>query len=124
MKPQTFTLPWPPSVNSIWRAYKGRNILSQQARAWNDIASKELIIQKPKPVKGPVSVTIELCPPTKRAYDLDNRVKIILDLLNRCEIIEADDAKIVQHITVKVGTVPGALVSVSPLPTEQKARAA
>lgn len=112
---QTFILPWPPSVNSIWRAYKGRNILSQPARIWNDTASKELIIQRPKRVFGPVTVTIELSPPTARSYDLDNRVKIILDLLVRNTVIQADNASIVQELTAKTGSgFTGARVTITP----------
>lgn len=119
---QTFLLPWPVSCNAIWRAYRGRNILSQPARAWNDIASKELAIQRPKPITGPVSVTIELSPPTKRSYDLDNRIKICLDLMVRSAIIEADNASIVRELHVSVGTgFTGARVTVAPAQAQEAA---
>ena len=63
---QTFLLPWPPSVNGIWRAVRGRNILSQRYRHWREAASKALLLQRPKPVFGPVRVAIELAPPDRR----------------------------------------------------------
>jgi len=117
---QTFLLPWPPSVNGMWRAVQGRNILSQRYRLWRDAASKALAIQRPKHVLGPVSVAIELTPPDARAYDLDNRVKPILDLLVASAVIDGDDHRIVREVTVSAGSgfsrghANGARVTVTP----------
>ena len=74
-----------------------------KARVWADRASKELLAQKVRPIKGPVEVDIELCSPTKRSFDLDNRIKAVLDLLVKCYIIEADNHSIVRRITALVG---------------------
>ena len=41
---QTLFFPWPPSTNDLWRACKGRNILSARYRSWRDAATKELMI--------------------------------------------------------------------------------
>lgn len=115
MNSQTFLLPWPISVNSLWRSYKGRNILSMKAREWARTAEKELAIQHPKPVKGPVALSVALCSPTNRAFDLDNRAKCAIDLLVRCGIIEADNNRIVQKITLELGSQVGASITVTPL---------
>ena len=121
---QTFLLPWPPSVNGIWRAVQGRNILSQRYRHWREAASKALLLQRPKPVFGPVRIAIELAPPDRRAYDLDNRVKPILDLLVANRVIDGDDHRIVREFTVSAAegfsgvagaSVAGARVTVSGL---------
>lgn len=115
MNPQTFLLSWPPSVNDIWRAVKGRNILSGRYRLWRDTAAKELMIQRPVPFSWQVSILIELCPPDNRAYDLDNRVKAIFDLLVHNHVITSDSHKIVREFTVRVGEgFTGARVTVSP----------
>lgn len=103
MSSQTFRLPWPISVNSIWRAYKGRNILAFKARQWAKQAEKELTIQKPKPIAGPVELGLRFSPPTRRAFDLDNRGKMPIDLLVRCGIIEADDSRVVRRIVAELG---------------------
>lgn len=113
---QTFLLPWPVSVNAIWRAYKGRNILAAKARTWLKNAEAELILQKPKPVAGPVALSISLCSPTKHTFDISNRVKQLEDLLVRCGIIEADDCRIVKKLTVEVGEgFVGARVTIEPI---------
>jgi crossover junction endodeoxyribonuclease RusA len=86
----TYLLSWPPSTNDLWRAYKGRNILSRRARSWAEEAGKELLAQGIRSFKGPVHVGIELRSPYKRPFDPDNRVKALLDLLVKCAILEGD----------------------------------
>ena len=111
---QTYHLPWPISVNSLWRAYKGRNILSRRARLWAEVAEKRLALQHPEAVQGPVQLTIQLSPPTRRAYDLDNRCKTIIDLLVSCGVIDGDDAGTLKKLTVEASDrdPPGAYVTV------------
>ncbi len=96
----TYVLSWPPSTNSLWRAFRGRNILSKQARIWSENASKELVEQKATLVSGPVTIDIELSSPTKRSYDPDNRVKALLDLLVKNGIIEDDNNSIVHKLSI------------------------
>lgn len=94
-----FTLPFPPSVNALYRAVGGRSILSAGYRAWKTEAGTELMIQRPKKHAGPVSVEVALCPPDKRRRDIDNAgFKAVLDLLVTHQIIEADDSTIVRSI--------------------------
>ena len=116
MGSQSFVLPWPISTNAIWRSYNGRNVLSKRARAWTEAAGKELVAQNPTPVIGPVALGIALSPPTKRAYDIDNRVKGLIDLLVKHQVIEADDSRILKtlYITASDG-IPGAFVIVQPI---------
>ena len=97
---QTLILSWPPSTNDLWRAYRGRNILSRRARLWADAAGKELLSQNIKPVKGPVWVDIALQSPYKRSFDPDNRVKALLDLLVKHTILEQDNNHIIHRLTV------------------------
>ena len=97
---QTFLLPWPPSVNGMWRAVQGRNILSQRYRLWREAAGRALRDQRPKDMMGPVRVAIELAPPDARAFDLDNRVKPLLDLLVANGVITGDDHLTVREISV------------------------
>jgi Holliday junction resolvase RusA-like endonuclease len=100
---QTFLISWPPSVNNIWRAVNGRNILSRRYRSWRESAAKELLlVQKPKPVNGPVRILIELSPPHHHRFDVDNKAKVLLDLLVRCAIIEADDNSTVKELTLRI----------------------
>jgi hypothetical protein len=52
---------------------------------------------------GPVELRIELTAPTKRKFDLSNRVKIIEDLLVKQRIITDDNHEIVRKVTVEIG---------------------
>lgn len=116
---QTFLLPWPPTANSMWkhisRKGSGQHYLSERYKAWKDAAGKELMVQRAKMVTGPVRILIGLCAPTNHAWDLDNRVKPILDLLVNCMVIEEDNTSIVREIVVQTADQVGAHVTVIPL---------
>lgn len=112
---QQFLVDWPPSVNQLWRAYHGRNILSARARQWFVSASKQLAIQKVKPTRGQVEIGIDLCAPHNRRYDPDNRVKALLDLLVKNGILDGDDDSIITFFSVRVvknGGFAGASITV------------
>ncbi len=75
-----------------------------------------MMIQRPHPVRGPVEISIELCAPTARAYDLDNRVKALLDLLVAHAKIDGDDNHTVKRLVVAQGMgFTGARITVTPL---------
>lgn len=93
-------LPFPPSVNALYRAVGGRSILSEKYRKWKVQAGLSLLEQRPAKLKGPVCVQVELHPSDRRRRDIDNAgFKAILDLLVTHEVIEADDSRCVKEIT-------------------------
>jgi Holliday junction resolvase RusA-like endonuclease len=103
MKQQTFILTFPPSANTMWRIRRGRcsgMMLSEDYRAWKDEAGTELMVQRPTKIKGPVQIAIGLNRKGKRRWDIDNRVKPLIDLLASHLVIEDDDYTIVKQITV------------------------
>ena len=95
-------LPYPPSVNALYRAVKGRSILSERYREWQYEAGQIIGLQRPLPVPGEVKVTVELSPPDKRKRDIDNAgFKAVLDLLVKHRVIEGDDSRYVRQITAR-----------------------
>lgn len=71
----------PPSVNAMWRAVKGRNILSEAGRLWKEQAATELMNQKG--LRGPCYWRADiLIPASKTKSDLDNLMKGTLDALH------------------------------------------
>lgn len=97
----TITLPFPPSINALYRAVGGRSILSEKYRKWKAEAGLTLISQRPRKMPGKVAVSVELCAPDKRRRDADNAgTKALLDLLVSHQIIEADDSRILKEIKV------------------------
>jgi len=86
----TLTLPWPPSVNSHVRVGRGGAYTS---KAWRDYIQAGIIqaSQCQRLGDARVSVGIDLYPPTRRAFDIDNRVKILLDVIERGGIVDNDN---------------------------------
>jgi crossover junction endodeoxyribonuclease RusA len=80
-----FTLPYPPSANSIWRnvVIKGqaRTYLSTEARTYKLNAAKVALAAGCTPLDGDISMTLKVYRPRK-VGDLGNREKILSDSLN------------------------------------------
>ena len=103
MEIQTFILPWPASVNALYRAVNGQVRVSEAARAWKSKAMIALDSSRCFGVKWPLTgrlgVLIEAWPPNKRARDLDNLIKIVLDCGNQSlwlDDSQIDDIRIVR----------------------------
>lgn len=78
------TLPWPPSTNALWRNVSvggsQRTLLSAKAREFLDAAAQLVAQQRAGlRIKGAAEVWVTLHAPTRRGYDIDNRVKALLD---------------------------------------------
>ena len=90
-----FTLPWPPSVNTYWRAFDGRMIISAKGREYRETVGDQMTLQGTvRHFTGKLRVTIEAWRPDKRRRDLDNLLKAALDGLAHAGVYE-DDSQIV-----------------------------
>lgn len=83
-------LPFPPSANALWRAVQGRNISSLRYRQWKARALTELMLQRPRKVRGPYRLTIVATRPDKRPRDLGNIEKALSDVLQAFGVVEND----------------------------------
>ncbi|WP_313668773.1 RusA family crossover junction endodeoxyribonuclease [Atlantibacter sp.] len=105
------TLPFPPSVNTYWRApnkgpLKGRHLISAAGRKYQSeacVAIVEQLRRLPKPSTTPAAVTITLFPPDQRRRDLDNYNKALFDALTHAGVWE-DDSQ-VKRMLVEWGPV-------------------
>jgi len=87
-------LPWPPTLNGIWRRAGARIHRSPKYVEWSQAAAAALCrASPPKRIPGSVSVELRLYGPSRRSYDIDNRAKAVLDLLQAEGVIE-DDAQV------------------------------
>lgn len=97
MTTRLYRLPFPPSLNRIWRAVGSRVLLSAAAREWKIAAANALPRGRvPAPLAGRLIVTLHLCPPTKlarKAWDVANREKLLCDLLTE-QRVWLDDSQI------------------------------
>lgn len=89
-------LPWPPSVNRIWRAILGRVVLSEAARKYGIKLANALPIGPVDPLRGRLCVTMLMCPPMSlknRDHDIANREKCMIDGLTK-QRVWLDDSQI------------------------------
>ncbi len=112
-------LPFPPSTNRIWRISRSRvgAYLDPRYKAWKRAADAEYFIHKRewKPVAGHFEITIVLDEKYthRKRSDCDNRIKVILDWLQRVDLIEDD--KLCDYLSVGWGHAPeGCRITLSP----------
>lgn len=90
-----YHLPWPPSVNGYWRSIVRGNrpcqIISERGRTFRKNAADMIQYQGVRRYDGPVRVLINLHPPTRRKYDLDNYAKATLDALTQAGVLADDE---------------------------------
>lgn len=96
-------LPWPPTINTYWRRVGNRTILSKVARDFRAAALSELHgVQRFAP-EHRLRVHLFLNPPTRQAFDVDNRAKGPLDALQHAGVIP-DDSQ-VDFLSIERGPV-------------------
>ena len=108
------TLPFPPSVNSMFRNVNGRGrVKSAEYKAWLVEAGVMLKQQKPRPPNGRVRITVDL--DDKRRGDADNRIKPIIDLLVAHGVIPDDSKTYVKRMSIGWERVDDCVVSITPV---------
>ena len=91
-------LPYPPSVNRLWRSSgvdgTGRVYLSPSYVKWKAAADVMLMSTRGwtlRRLRGHFIAELDLCPPKgHQRGDIDNRIKAVLDYLQRVEVIAND----------------------------------
>lgn len=75
-------LPFPPSANRYWRVFRGRPVLSAEAKLYKQIVAR-LGAGLPKlPAEGDLHLQVVIFRPARsRRRDLDNNLKVLLDAL-------------------------------------------
>jgi len=87
----TLQLPLPPSMNTYWRNFRGRTILSKGGRDYK-LAVQEYVTVNKIPSFGDarLQAIITIFPRDRRKQDLDNRLKSLLDSLENAGIYDSD----------------------------------
>lgn len=112
----TLELPYPPSVNAIWR-FSGRSAyVSKQYAAWKKEADAWFLKQRAEktvgtPIRGAFEVHMAFSERKRRKNaDLDNRIKVVNDALQRFGLIENDSK--CEKLTATWGPVDGVFIRV------------
>lgn len=105
MESLTLDIPWPPTANLIWRTTRNVTYLSKTYKDFLRAAAGAILCQKPRDLflTEPVRVEIVLHPPRNFHFDIDNRVKPILDILTRAGVWKDDS--LVHELTVRRGEI-------------------
>ena len=108
----SFTLPFPPSMNTYWRNFRGRTVISKNGREFREAVIKFVIDNNiPKFGDKKLKLTLILRPRDKRKIDIDNRIKAVLDALEHAGVF--DDDFQVDHIEMIRGeNIKGGLLHV------------
>lgn len=91
----SLTLPFPPSLNTIYATYRGRRILSARGREYKADVLALCFANRVKPIAGDIAIEIKAYRPRKIG-DLDNLQKIIFDSLKGSAFF--DDKQIVRIV--------------------------
>lgn len=87
-------LPYPPSVNTYWRANGKRRFISKAGMVFLTEVIKRCKLEKvPNFGSSKLEVEITVYPRSKRKFDLDNCLKGILDALQKARVYD-DDSQI------------------------------
>ena len=84
-------LPFPPSMNTYWRNFRGRTVLSKAGREYK-VKVAEYVSENniPKYGESKLKITMILQPKDKRKIDIDNRIKCVLDSLQEAGVFDDD----------------------------------
>lgn len=103
----TVVLPFPPSVNHMWRRVGDKTVLSKAGREYRSAAVFEILKDAARNrvcITTRVEVRIDLYPSTRRSFDIDNNVKAVLDAITHAGLWKDDnqvDRLIVQRCDVQ-----------------------
>jgi crossover junction endodeoxyribonuclease RusA len=108
----TITLPWPPSMNRYWRSVaqlRGRVLVSEEGRRYRRIVKTHVLAARLTAFSDldRLDVTVLAYPPDRRARDLDNLLKPLVDSIMAAGVMP-DDSQIDRiEITRKPIAKPG-----------------
>lgn len=106
-KTLVLTLPYPPSVNHLYRNFRGRSILSKGGRQYHTDSLAAILEQERHRFLGRVALEIRLYMPDRRKRDISNTVKILEDCLTHAGIWtddeQVDDLRIIRMGVTKPG---------------------
>jgi len=88
----TLTLPYPPSVNTYWRANGHRRFISKAGREFTEEVYAIVKNQRHEGFEDKrIGLSIVINPRSKRRFDLDNTLKAILDALMKAGMYDDDE---------------------------------
>ncbi len=103
-------LPYPPSVNRIWRRVGTKTVLSRDGRLYRERVA-ELLAGMDGFGDARLEVEILVHPPDRRRRDLDNVLKAPLDALTHARMFD-DDSQIDRLVLDRGECKPGGFLAI------------
>ena len=91
MKPIQLLLPWPPSINHYWLARGNTRFISKAGKQFRQAVAEECAQQGVVALEGRLAVYVALFPPDRRARDIDNVAKALLDACEHAGCYASDN---------------------------------
>jgi len=105
-----FRLDYPPSVNTYWRSWRGRVVLSAKGREYQSAAVGVTDVTFDS--EDRLAVSMELTMPDRRRRDVDGVFKAVLDAIGHAGIYD-DDSQIDFLSIKRLGVEPPGCVDVT-----------
>lgn len=83
-------MPYPPSVNRYWRYANGRAYVTAEGKQYK-AAVLQCVGRRPSPTPDRVCIVVDVYPPDRRARDIDNLLKALLDALTNAGVWMDDE---------------------------------
>ena len=100
-------LPHPPTVNHMYRnTGNGGKALTEKAKQFRREVGQRCLFYKPRPLTGPLWITLYWHPPDNKRRDIDNVIKATFDALEHGGLIENDSQ--IKRLSIEWrGVIPG-----------------
>ena len=109
-------LPYPPTVNTYWRKFNNRMVISAKGRQYRKDVMQQL--DGCETLHGRLSVTIIATMPDRRKRDLDNILKSLLDAMDHAGLFD-DDEQIDELHVLRAGVEKPGNVAISLVEIEE-----
>lgn len=98
--PLSLTLPWPPAMNTYYRTFRGRVLISEKGRRYRTQVIYLVRQAHPglRPVTGRLCVFLYGHPPDQRKRDVDGFAKALLDALTHAGVWQDDEQ--IDHLAI------------------------
>lgn len=95
------TLPYPPTVNHYWGRKGNRYYIKAAGKAYRLDVQAIALEHRLRAPDGHLAIEVHAYPPDKRARDLDNLWKALLDSLVHAGVIRSDCGKVLRKESIE-----------------------